>query len=72
MAAFTWTGVAPGAVTIVNPKPIEPSGFGYAKPTTLALTVAPHWSSWPSNWYWPPCWTTASVTMLQYGCNCQR
>ena len=48
IAALTWTGAAPGAVTMLKPKPSDPSGLVVARPTSVATTVAPHCSSVPS------------------------
>ncbi len=72
MAAATRTAAPPGAVTIVMPNPMVPSGFGNAMPLTLAARGAPHRSSVPSSEYRSPPCTTLTVTTLQYGSNCQR
>jgi hypothetical protein len=42
IVASTCTGAPLGAVTMVRPNPIDPSGFWKARPTTLACTGAPH------------------------------
>ena len=35
----------PGTVTTFSPRPMVPSGFGVASPTSGARCGAPHWSS---------------------------
>ncbi len=65
IVASMWIGAPPGAVTVVSPKPTEPSGLGNARPTTLARRAAPHRSSVPSTWYCEPSWTTVTVSTLQ-------
>jgi len=41
----TCTGVPPGVVTIVRPRPTVPSGLSTARPTVAPRRAAPHWSS---------------------------
>ena len=43
--ASTCTARPPGAVTMWRPRPMVPSGFGVASPTSDARCGAPHWSS---------------------------
>ena len=43
--ASTSTARPPGTVTMCRPKPMVPSGFWVATPTSGARCPAPHWSS---------------------------
>jgi hypothetical protein len=65
MRASTSTGRPPGTVMMWRPKPIVPSGFGVATPTSGARCPAPHWSSKPSTVKSAPCWVTLSERLLQ-------